>query len=89
MESALDYVGITVNKNMIPFDPEKPLVTSGVRIGTTAMTIRGMKEESMEEIGYIINKVANNIDNKDILDKIKRDVLSISTKFPLYEGYFD
>lgn len=89
LESALDYVGITVNKNMIPFDPEKPLVTSGVRIGTTAMTIRGMKEESMEEIGYIINKVANNIDNKDILDKIKRDVLSISTKFPLYEGYFD
>ncbi len=89
LEEALDYVGITVNKNMIPFDTEKPMVTSGVRIGTTAMTIKGMKEKDMEEIGEIINEVANNIDNKDILNQIKKDVLDISKRFPLYEGYFE
>ena len=88
LEAALDYVGITVNKNMIPFDPEKPMVTSGVRIGTTAMTIKGMKEEDMEQIGLIINRVADNINNKDILDDIKKQALEISKKFPLYEGYF-
>lgn len=88
LETALDYVGITVNKNMIPFDPEKPMVTSGVRIGTTAMTIKGMKEEDMEEIGLIINKVANNIDNVDILDEVKEEVLRVSRRFSLYEGYF-
>ncbi len=74
---------------MIPFDPEKPMVTSGVRIGTTAMTIKGMKEKDMEEIGEIINEVANNIDNKDILNQIKKDVLDISKRFFLYEGYFE
>ncbi|CCQ93154.1 serine hydroxymethyltransferase [[Clostridium] ultunense Esp] len=88
LEEALDYVGITVNKNMIPFDPEKPMVTSGIRIGTTAMTIRGMKEKDMEEIGEIINKVASNIENKIALDGIREEVLKISKNFPLYEGYF-
>lgn len=88
LEEALDYVGITVNKNMIPFDPEKPMVTSGIRIGTTAMTIRGMKEKDMEEIGEIINKVADNIENKIVLDGIREEVLKISKNFPLYEGYF-
>ncbi|WP_025640693.1 serine hydroxymethyltransferase [Schnuerera ultunensis] len=88
LEEALDYVGITVNKNMIPFDPEKPMVTSGIRIGTTAMTIRGMKEKDMEEIGEIINKVADNIDTEKVLDEIKAEVLKISKSFPLYEGYF-
>lgn len=89
LETALDYVGITVNKNMIPFDPEKPMVTSGVRIGTTAMTIKGMREEDMEEIGSVINKVANNIDNENMLNEIKKEVLDISRRFPLYEGYFE
>lgn len=89
LEEALDYVGITVNKNMIPFDPEKPMVTSGIRIGATAMTIKGMKENDMEEIGEIINKVADNIDNKDVLNEIKNEVLEISKRFTLYEGYFE
>lgn len=87
-EKALDYVGITVNKNMIPFDPEKPLITSGVRIGTTAMTIRGMKEEDMKAIGLIMNQVASNINNDEILREIKDRVSELSLKFPLYEGYF-
>lgn len=89
LEEALDYVGITVNKNMIPFDPEKPTVTSGVRIGTTACTIKGMKESDMEELGAIINEVANNVENKDMLDRIKEKVLEISKKFTLYENEFD
>lgn len=88
LETALDYVGITVNKNMIPFDPERPMVTSGIRIGTTAMTIRGMKEKDMEEIGRIIDKVSLNVDNIDTLNKIREEVLEISRRFPLYEGYF-
>ena len=88
LEKALDYVGVTVNKNMIPFDPEKPMVTSGVRIGTTAMTIKGMKEQDIKEIGSIINKVANSIDNEDVLNEIRNEVLGISQRFPLYERYF-
>lgn len=89
LESALDYVGITVNKNMIPFDPEKPMVTSGIRIGTTAISIKGMREEDMEDIGFIINRVADNIGDINILNEIKETVLAISKKFPLYEGYFN
>jgi glycine hydroxymethyltransferase len=90
LDTALDYVGITVNKNMIPFDPEKPMVTSGVRIGATAMTIKGMKEEEMEFIGEIINEVAENIDNQSILDSIKIKVGELGAKFALcYPEYFE
>ena len=88
LERALEYVGITVNKNMIPFDPKKPMVTSGVRIGTTAMTIRGMQEGDMEQIASIINEVANHTENYMVLDRIKNEVLGLSSKFPLYEDYF-
>ncbi len=89
LEKALESVGITVNKNMIPFDPQKPMVTSGVRIGTTAMTIKGMKEEDMEKVAFMINKVADNIDNPEALHKIKQEVLETSSRFSLYEGYFE
>ncbi|SNR99986.1 glycine hydroxymethyltransferase [Anaerovirgula multivorans] len=87
-EKALEAVGITVNKNMIPFDPEKPLITSGVRIGTTAMTIRGMKEKEMEEIGHMMNKVAEGIKGHEALEEIQSQVLELSSRFPLYPGYF-
>lgn len=89
MKKALDYVGITVNKNMIPFDPEKPLVTSGVRIGTTAMSIKGMKENDMEVLGDIIDKVAQNIDDYKALDLIKIQVDELGSKFPLYPNHFE
>lgn len=88
-EKALEKVGITVNKNMIPFDPQKPMVTSGVRIGTTAMTIRGMKENEMEVIGKMMKLVADNIDNNAVLEKVKGQVLDLSSKFPLYANYFE
>ncbi|SKC39812.1 serine hydroxymethyltransferase [Maledivibacter halophilus] len=89
LEEALAFVGITVNRNMIPFDPEKPMITSGVRIGTTAMTIKGMKEREMEEIAEMINKVAENINDKGALDKIKENARDLALKYPLYHGYFD
>jgi len=88
LEIALDKVGITVNKNMIPFDPEKPLVTSGVRIGTTALTIKGLKESHMEQIGDLINRVSIYKDDPIALMKIKEEVMEFSGRFPLYEGYF-
>jgi len=88
LEEALDSVGITVNKNMIPYDPEKPMVTSGVRIGTTAMTIRGMKEKEMLEIAKMINFVADNIGNEEALEELRNRVKELSLSFPLYEGYF-
>lgn len=88
LEVALDRVGITVNKNMIPFDPEKPLVTSGIRIGTTALTIKGFKENDMVEISDLINRVSISIDDETALEKIRGEVLEISGRFPLYKGYF-
>jgi len=90
LDQALDYVGITVNKNQIPYDPQKPMVTSGVRIGATAMTIKGMKENEMEIIGELINEVANNINDYDVLDYIKEKVIDIGIQFPLiYPEYFE
>ena len=88
MEAVLEHVGITVNKNMIPFDPQKPLITSGVRIGTTAMTIKGMKEAEMEQIGQIINTVAESIDDPERLEAIQQEVVALGERFPLYPGYF-
>jgi len=86
LQKALDTVGITVNKNMIPFDTEKPSVTSGVRIGTTAVSQRGLKEEEMKEIAGIINSVARNHDDKNILHDNKKRVEKLISNFPLYDN---
>ena len=83
---ALESAGITVNKNMIPNDPEKPMVTSGVRIGVTAMTIKGAKEEDMAEIAGLMNRVAENIDNEEAIKDVKEEAGKISSRFPLYKG---
>ena len=85
VEKALDMAGITVNKNGIPYDTEKPMVTSGIRVGTPAMTTRGMKEKEMEEIGSFILRVMENIDNETELLKIKEKVKALCLKFPLYQ----
>jgi len=71
-EEALDEVGITVNKNTVPFDPEKPMVTSGVRIGTPAVTTRGMKEPEMRDIALLIDKTLRNMDSEEALDEVRR-----------------
>jgi glycine hydroxymethyltransferase len=83
-ETVLDEVGITVNKNTIPFDPEKPMVTSGIRIGTPALTTRGMKEAEMEQIADLIAKVLRQVDDEGVKKTISRQVLELSQRFPLY-----
>lgn len=85
VEKALDKAGITVNKNGIPYDTEKPMVTSGIRIGTPAVTTRGMKEKEMEEIGYFILETIENINDDKKLSEIKEKVKELCLRFPLYE----
>ncbi|MBK5252772.1 MAG: hypothetical protein JJE29_09100 [Peptostreptococcaceae bacterium] len=85
-DEALESAGITVNKNMIPNDPEKPMVTSGVRIGVTAMTIKGAKEDDMRLIANLMNKVADNPEDEKTLNKVEIEAIKLSSGFPLYEG---
>lgn len=79
-EAMLDEVGITVNKNTIPFDKQKPNIASGIRIGTPAMTTRGMKEEEMKTIAELIDRTIKGEDK----EKIKEDVLKLTSRFPIY-----
>lgn len=81
-EKQLDAVGITCNKNAIPFDPEKPFVTSGIRLGTPAVTTRGMKEEDMREIGDIIDKAITDFETNK--EECARRVAALTEKYPLY-----
>lgn len=83
-ENALDEVGITCNKNTIPFDQEKPFVTSGIRLGTPAVTSRGFNEEAIEEVGRIIALVLKNPEDETTLKEAHERVLSLTSKFPLY-----
>lgn len=89
-QNALDAVGITVNKNMIPFDPEKPGVTSGVRIGLTAVSQRGLKEAEIKEIAAIMNKVAEAPEDEQNLAHCRAQAQALIARFPLYPaGAFD
>ncbi|MCZ6865067.1 MAG: serine hydroxymethyltransferase [Candidatus Dadabacteria bacterium] len=83
-EDTLELAGITVNKNAIPFDPHPPTITSGIRIGTPAITTRGMKEDEMGVIAGFINEALINIDNGKVLSRIKDDVRELCHKFPMY-----
>ena len=85
-EKVLEAVGVSTNKNMIPFDPRKPLDPSGIRIGTPAVTTRGMKEAEMEELGNIMVRALKNIGNTTELEKIKGEVKVLCQKFPLYKN---
>ncbi|MGM0414552.1 MAG: serine hydroxymethyltransferase [Bacillota bacterium] len=80
-EEALDKVSITVNKNTIPFETRSPFVTSGIRIGTPAVTTRGMDEEEMKQIGEFIYETLKNSDNEEKLAEIKKDVLELTNEF--------
>jgi len=86
-ETALDKAGITVNKNAVPFDTQPPLITSGIRIGTPAMTTRGMKEEEMKIIAEFIDRVISNINNEDVINKVKQEVKEFTSRFPLFALY--
>jgi len=83
-EITLERAGITTNKNMVPFDEKSPLITSGIRIGTPALTSRGMKEIEMEKIAHLFNDVITNIDNEDIIQNVRKQVLELCVDFPLY-----
>ncbi|PTM56763.1 glycine hydroxymethyltransferase [Desmospora activa DSM 45169] len=83
-EALLDEVGITVNKNAIPFDPESPFVTSGIRIGTAAVTSRGMGLEAMEEIASIMTQVLKNPDDAHTQQEARQRVASLTAAHPLY-----
>jgi len=82
-ESALSKAGITVNKNTIPHDPRKPFDPSGIRLGTPALTTRGMKEGEMKKIANFIDYAIINIDNEAELSKIKEEVKEMCKSFPL------
>lgn len=83
-ERALDNAGITCNKNAVPFDDKSPLITSGIRLGTPAMTSRGMKEAEMKQIAAFINTVISDHKNEDVLKQVKKDVHEFCNAFPLY-----
>ena len=84
MERRLDEVCITVNKNAIPNDPEKPFVTSGIRVGTPAVTSRGFKEEEMKIVGKLIAQAAFDFDTK--ADQLREQATALTAKFPIYNG---
>ena len=83
-EKALEKAGITVNKNMIPFDKRSPFITSGIRIGTPAITTRGMSSDEMALIVQLIDDIINDIDNEDKINKTRSTVSSLCKSFPIY-----
>ncbi len=87
-EKTLEKANITVNKNTIPFDPQKPTITSGIRIGTPAVTTRGMKEPEMRRIGKLIANVLRNPESEEVIEKAKKEVKELTEAFPLYDDWY-
>lgn len=83
-EKALEEVHITVNKNTIPFDTNKPFVASGIRLGTPALTTRGMREDEMRAIGKMIAAVIKEPESEEVKSKVRRDVAELTARFPMY-----
>ena len=86
-QEALDLAGITVNKNAVPFDDKSPLITSGIRVGTPALTTRGMKEREMEMVAGFINRVVSNIGNEAEYTRVRSEIRRLCESFPLYEEF--
>jgi glycine hydroxymethyltransferase len=84
MANVLERVGITANKNTVPNDPQSPFVTSGIRLGTPAMTTRGFKEDDMREVARIIAEAIKNSDNEEVLKQLRADALKLCEAHPLY-----
>ncbi|MCJ7800815.1 MAG: serine hydroxymethyltransferase, partial [Candidatus Marinimicrobia bacterium] len=84
-ENALEKAGITVNKNMIPFDQRSPFITSGIRIGTPAITTRGMGIAEMRKIVKLIGSIINDHENEALIENVKNSVHELCANFPLYD----
>lgn len=84
-EHVLDEIGITSNKNAIPYDPEKPFVTSGIRLGTAAVTSRGFEGDALEEVGAIIGLALKHHEDEAKLEEARQRVSALTEKFPLYK----
>ena len=87
-EKALEDVHLTVNKNTIPFDTNSPFVASGIRVGTPALTTRGMKEAEMKQIGNFIASIIREPESEDVKAKVKREVAELTAKFPMYPNRY-
>jgi glycine hydroxymethyltransferase len=83
-QETLDKAQITLNKNAVPFDDKSPFVTSGIRVGVPAITTRGMKEEHMQIVVDLVDKVLMNIDNENVITEVRNEVRSFMDQFPLY-----
>jgi glycine hydroxymethyltransferase len=83
-EHALDLAGITLNKNMVPFDPKSPFITSGIRIGSPALTTRGMGLDEVKIIVDLIDKVIMNNEDESVIDSVKKEVKDLCKSFPIY-----
>ena len=83
---ALDRADITINKNLIPFDKKSPTITSGIRLGTPAVTTRGMREKDMYAIAGLMDRVLCNIKNEKMISKVRREVNELTSKYPLYKN---
>ena len=84
-QEVLDSVGITTNKNTVPFDDEMPMITSGIRIGSPSVTSRGMKESEMKEIALLIDETLKDYKNNEIIKEIKNKVLALTKRFNVYK----
>ena len=84
-EEALGKAGITVNKNMIPWDPEKPMTTSGIRVGTPALTTRGMGAREMTIVAALIGRVLDAPTDEGVLSRVRGEVRGLCKQFPMYE----
>ncbi|RMG23149.1 MAG: serine hydroxymethyltransferase [Bacteroidetes bacterium] len=84
-ENALIQADITINKNMVPFDTERPMVTSGMRLGTAALTTRGLKEDDMKKIAAFIDRVLTHHDNEQVIKEVKAEVNAFMSNFPMFQ----
>jgi glycine hydroxymethyltransferase len=83
-QQALDKANITCNKNAVPFDDKSPLITSGIRLGTPALTTRGMKEDEMREVATLISRVVSAPEDESVLQAVKADVIALTSRFPIH-----